>query len=161
MEILDTPCLTANTHGGVRLWSRPSVFFSPQFCFRVRQFSPNKLLREILLVSNGCVRLVVIVLDSSGHPVTDLRQNDFTVFDDELIRPIKAFVAITEAKGSPALQTVALPSTARSLAANVSRYEITFDALSAPALKGYHTVAVKVDRPNLRIITSQRYYAAR
>jgi hypothetical protein len=148
MEILDTPCLTANTHGGVRLWSRPSVFFSPQFCFRVRQFSPNKLLREILL-------------DSSGHPVTDLRQNDFTVFDDELIRPIKAFVAITEAKGSPALQTVALPSTARSLAANVSRYEITFDALSAPALKGYHTVAVKVDRPNLRIITSQRYYAAR
>jgi hypothetical protein len=113
------------------------------------------------IVSNGGVRLVVIVLDSSGHPVTDLRQNDFTVFDDELIRPIKAFVAITEAKVSPALQTVALPSTPRSLPANVSRYEITFDAALASELKEYHRVAVKVDRPDLRIITSQGYYAAR
>jgi hypothetical protein len=114
-------------------------------------------------VSNGGVRLVVIVLDSSGHPVTDLREQDFTVFDDELIRPIRVFATVNENenKRSPALRAVEMRSATQSSTANVPRYEITFDAALASELKEYHRVAVKVDRPDLRIITSQGYYAAR
>jgi hypothetical protein len=109
-------------------------------------------------VSNGGVRLVVIVLDSSGHSVTDLRQQDFTVFDDDLIRPVRAFAAVPETNGSPAVQAVTLRSTSQSLRIKVPRYEITFDAALAPDMKEYHKVEVKVDRPDLRIITSRGYY---
>jgi hypothetical protein len=109
----------------------------------------------------GSVRIVVIVLDSSGHPMTDLRQQDFTVFDDDVIRPIRAFAAVNEEKRPPAFQAVNLRSATQWFTANVPRYEMTFDAASAPESKKYHRVAVKVDRPDLRIITSQGYYVGR
>jgi hypothetical protein len=112
-------------------------------------------------VSNGIVRLVVMVLDSSGHPVTDLRQQDFTVFDDDFIRPIRFFATVNENKSSPTLRAVEMRSVTQASAANVPRYEITFDAALTSELKEYHRVAVKVDRPDLRIITSRGYFVAR
>jgi hypothetical protein len=123
-------------------------------------FTQQASLRDPI-VSNGAVRLVVIVLDSSGHPVTDLRQKDFTVFDDEFIRPIRVFAAVGENKGSPKLRAVEMRSNTQASAANVPRYEITFDAAVASELKEYHRVEVKVDRPDLQIITSRGYLVVR
>ena len=49
--------------------------------------------------ADGSVRfLVVVTTTQSGQPVADLRKQDFTVFDDDDIRPIKSFRTIPTSK---------------------------------------------------------------
>ncbi|NYF52475.1 hypothetical protein [Tunturiibacter gelidoferens] len=112
---------------------------------------------------NGGVRFVVVVADGSGRPVTDLQQQDFTVFDDNLIRPIRAFVMVTGRKrtneGYGVIREAALRSGGRDeLLKLFPRYEITFDEPIDLRAKEYREVGIKVDRPGLKIITGQGYY---
>jgi hypothetical protein len=110
------------------------------------------------------VTFIVIVTTKSGRPVTDLQQQDFTVFDNGSIRPIQYFHAIGGTRkpaGTNPLITVGSTLSASSSGGSWSfpRYEITFNGASAAKANEYHEVGIKVDRPALRVLARQGYYA--
>ena len=111
------------------------------------------------------VTFIVIVTTKSGTPVTDLQQQDFTVFDNGSIRPIQYFHAIGGTKkpaGINPLITVGITLSASNSDGSglFPRYEITLNAASAAKANEYHQVEVRVDRPGLRVVLErQGYYA--
>lgn len=80
----------------------------------------------------------VAVETQSGRPVLDLQQQDFKVLDNKSIRPIIAFRLITET--------------------NRPEYEITFDRATGGRANEYHSVDIRVDRPNLKVLAPRGYY---
>jgi hypothetical protein len=106
------------------------------------------------------ISFVVVVTTKSGHPVTDLQQQDFKVFDNNSVRPIRGFRVITESKGPIDGSAASI----RSIAGNDNlhlfpRYEITFDRARGRRPNEYHQVGILVDRPDLTISTRDGYYA--
>jgi hypothetical protein len=106
------------------------------------------------------ISFVVVVTTKSGHPVTDLQQQDFKVFDNNSVRPIRGFRVITESKAPINASAASI----RSIAANDNlhlflRYEITFDRAKGRRPNDYHQVGILVDRPDLTVRTRDGYYA--
>ena len=110
-------------------------------------------------------RFVVIVTTKSGSPVSDLREQDFKVFDNNSLRPINVFKVVNGSQKN--VQTYSLTgvssmrqdSNARDRLGSFPRYEITF--ISAPALRSneYHEVGIWVGRPDVEVWARQGYYA--
>ena len=104
--------------------------------------------------ADGSVRFLVEVTTKSGQPVADLRQQDFTVFDDDVIRPIRSFRTIPAAKkqsGSHTFITASMANLPREpMAIGISStYEVIFDGAKSSGRREFHEVGIKVDRPNL------------
>lgn len=105
--------------------------------------------------ADGSVRFVVVVTTRSGEPVADLGQQDFAIFDDDVIRPIRTFRTIRAASKqdeSHALTVVRVPNPVSS-----STYELIFDGAKSQGRRQFHEVGIKVDRPNLEVATSAGY----
>jgi hypothetical protein len=98
--------------------------------------------------------LTVIVITGDGHPVTNLLENDFTVFDQGLIRPITSFRAFRgEGDSKPAMSYADLADNARNYSwARFSRYELSFDCA---ATMPHENPAIKINRPDLKIFVSR------
>jgi hypothetical protein len=92
--------------------------------------------------ADGSVRLLVAVTTKTGQPVTDLREQDFTVFDGDVIRQIIWFRPVPMNS-----------STARTSPI----YELTFDGARSSGHREFHEVGIRVDRPDLKVITRQGY----
>jgi hypothetical protein len=110
---------------------------------------------------DGSVRFLVAVTTQSGEPVTDLRKQDFTVFDGDVIRPIKSFrviSALPRRYGDPLIRTAALGVPTKSSSSPV--YEVIFDGARSRGPRQFHEVGIKVDQPNLEITTSTGYLTA-
>jgi hypothetical protein len=61
--------------------------------------------------ADGSVRVVVVVADKSGSPVADLAYEDFRLFDNDAVRPIRSFRVIRDAQ--PARQALLFVSRVR------------------------------------------------
>jgi hypothetical protein len=112
--------------------------------------------------ADGSVRFVVVVTTKSGQPVGDLRQQDFTVFDDDVIRPITSFRTIPAAKkqgGNHTFTAVSLENSSREpVAIRISStYEVIFDGAKSSGRRQFHEVGIKIDRPNLEVATWPGY----
>jgi hypothetical protein len=112
--------------------------------------------------ADGSVRLLVVVTTKSGQPVADLRQQDFTVFDDDVIRPIRSFRTIPAAKkqgGNHTFTAVSMENSPREpMATGISStYEVIFDGAKSSGRRQFHEVGIKVDRPNLEVATRPGY----
>jgi hypothetical protein len=110
--------------------------------------------------ADGSVRFLVVVTTKSGQPVADLRQQDFTVFDDDVIRPIRSFRTIPAAKKQGGSHTSAAASMAnlpREPIGISSTYEVIFDGAKSSGRREFHEVGIKVDRPNLEVATRPGY----
>jgi hypothetical protein len=112
--------------------------------------------------ADGSVRFVVVVTTKSGQPVADLRQQDFTVFDDDVIRPIRSFRTIPAAKqqgGNHTFTAISMEDSAREpMAIGISStYEVIFDGAKSSGRRQFHEVGIKVDRPNLEVATRPGY----
>ena len=111
------------------------------------------------------VTFIVVVMTNSGTPITDLQQQDFTIFDNGSICPIQFFRAIGGTKKPAGISRfIPVGNTLSPSGGEASglfpRYEITFNAASAAKANEYHRVEVKVDRSSLRVVlTRQGYYA--
>lgn len=92
--------------------------------------------------ADGSVRLLVAVTTKTGHPVTDLREQDFTVFDGDVIRQIREFRPVSMNS-----------STARTSPI----YELIFDGARSSGRREFHEVGIRVDRRDLKVITRQGY----
>jgi len=86
------------------------------------------------------VRLTVIVSRNSGEAVTDLRADEFRVFDERLERKITYLHGV--AVGDRGFQ-----------------YEIGFGVPSAKTANEYHHVEVQITRPNLTVRAQKGYVA--
>jgi hypothetical protein len=110
------------------------------------------------------IQLNVVVKTASGQWVTDLQPRDFTIFDNNSARPITSFKA---GMMGPKAEGVTPPPRFASRPSNAGGYErgehfvyeITFDAACAKRANEYHSIAVKVDKPNLIIRSRNGYYA--
>jgi hypothetical protein len=111
--------------------------------------------------ADGSVRFLIVVTTKSGQPVVDLREEDFTVFDDDVIRPIRSFRTIDGPEKQDrhlfTIVTLANPSEDSSAKGTGVTYEIIFDGAKSPGRRQFHEVGIEVDRPNLEIITSPGY----
>jgi hypothetical protein len=141
---------------------RVCLVLSATFLCNLTAHAQQTLFTEAQMSRSIC--FVVVVADRFGRPVTDLRQQDFTVFDNNSIRPIMAFKAITGTKrqdeGSPfMLAATMLSATATDALRMFPRYEITFDPAIARRSNEYHQVKIRVDKPDLKVVTSDVYYA--
>ena len=109
--------------------------------------------------TNGSVRVVVVVTDKSGSPVADLTYENFRLFDNDAIRPIRSFRVIRDAQPASASPFVRV-SGSQDEGARVL-YEIVFDAAVGEPSKEYHRIAVQVYRAGLQIMLSRDGYYAR
>jgi hypothetical protein len=110
--------------------------------------------------ADGSVRFLVVVTTKSGQPVADLRQQDFTVFDDDVIRPIRSFRTIPAAKkqgGSHTFTAASMANLPREPIGISSTYEVIFDGAKSSGRREFHEVGIKVDRPNLEVATRPGY----
>lgn len=113
--------------------------------------------------ASRAVRLNVVVTTASGQCVTDLQQNDFKVFDDNLPQPITSFKTVTI---SP--KQIEVPDRAYSYGngakngcyeqGELFQYEITFNVPKDAPPNEYHGVEVKVYKPNLTVRTRRGYF---
>jgi hypothetical protein len=112
--------------------------------------------------SDGSVRFLVAVTTKSGEPVTDLQKQYFTVFDGDVIRPIRSFRAVSAQNGQHVFMTVTLgmPTDTFSAVDTSPIYEVIFDGARSRGQRQFHEVGIKVDRPNLKIATSAGYLTA-
>jgi len=110
--------------------------------------------------ADGSVRFLVVVTTKSGQPVADLRQQDFTVLDDDVIRPIRSFRTIPAAKkqgGSHTFTAASMANLPREPIGISSTYEVIFDGAKSSGRREFHEVGIKVDRPNLEVATRPGY----
>jgi hypothetical protein len=109
------------------------------------------------------VRVNVVVTTASGHWVTDLQQKDFVIYDNNSARPITSFdvVLIGPAgqKNAPIMKLASQgPNTGAENRGELFHYAITFDGAVAEQPE-YHSIEVKVMRPNLTVRTRKGYLA--
>jgi len=106
------------------------------------------------------VRVDVLVTTQSGEPVSDLEERDFTLWDNNVLpAKITSFKLIrVDVSRLPGLTNVsARPQ--NETHGEVVAYQLTFDAAFAKVSNEYHSLGVKVDRPNLNVTARQGYYA--
>ena len=139
-----------------------------QLCLGLSAFLLSTLILKAQDVSvaqaraDGTVRFLVAVKTRSGQPVVDLREQDFTVFEGDLIRPIRSFRKVFAPKkqdGSHIFTTVTLtnPTEKSSAESTSSTYELVFDGARSRGPRQFHEVGIKVDKPNLEVVTSLGY----
>jgi hypothetical protein len=114
--------------------------------------------------TNRSERFVVIVTTKSGMPVSDLLEQDFTVFDNNSVSAIKSFRVVKGSSTHVEIHPLTKISSTRTDAnaenlGDFPRYEITINAATAVRSKEYRQVGIKVDRPNLKVLARQGYYA--
>ena len=115
--------------------------------------------------ANRSEHFVVIVTTKSGSPVSDLKERDFKVFDNNSLRPIRLFKVVNGPQES--VQTYSLAGVSRTRQdsgtkdrlGSFPRYNITFIATPALRLNEYHEVGIWVGRPDVEVWASQGYYA--
>jgi hypothetical protein len=120
---------------------------------------------EVEVQATRSERFVVIVTTKSGSPVSDLQEQDFKVFDNNSLRPIKFLKVVNGSQKN--VQTYPVTgvsrtrqdSNTRDRLGSFPRYEITFSAAPALRPKEYHEVGIWVGRPDLEVWTRQGYYA--
>lgn len=102
--------------------------------------------------------LIVIVATGDGDPVTDLQKKDFTVFDQDSIRPITSFRAFRGKDASgPTISYAHLSNNARSTdRGRFSRYELSFDC---EATTPHEKPQIKINRPDVKIFVSREMLA--
>jgi hypothetical protein len=106
----------------------------------------------------------VIVTTNAGVPVSDLQQQDFTVYDNDKAIPITSFRYVTEAedrlpKASLTRVSGVQPTATVEKPGGFPRYEITFVAAKSRKVNAYHEVGIKVNRPDLVLKARQGYFA--
>jgi hypothetical protein len=110
---------------------------------------------------DGTVRLRIFVTAKSGDAVTNLRRQDFTIYDRGAIQPITSFRVVLPKRqqGKQGVVTVSLKRSedANSPADIYPLYEISFEGARSRGPREFHQIEVRVDRPNLRVETSQGY----
>jgi hypothetical protein len=102
---------------------------------------------------DGSVRLLIAVTTRAGQPVVGLGEQDFTVFDGNLVRPIRSFRPISsleKQKGQYVMTSVSQFHPA-------GTYEVIFEGVKARGRRQFHEVGIKVDRQNLEVVTSPGY----
>ena len=106
------------------------------------------------------VRVDVLVTTQSGQPVTDLDERDFSVWDNNVLETrITSFRLVRlDASRLPRMSLVSAESQNQKHG-EVVAYELTFDAAPAKGPGEYHSLGVKVDRANLKVLARQGYYA--
>jgi hypothetical protein len=107
---------------------------------------------------DGSVRFLVTVRTQSGESVADLHKQDFTVFDGDVIRPIRSFRVVSAPRsqhGDHLIWTVALGMPNNTSASPV--YEVIFDGARSRGPRQFHEVGIAIDRPNLEVTTSAGY----
>jgi hypothetical protein len=111
--------------------------------------------------ADGSVRVIVVVTDKSGSPVTDLGYEDFRLFDNDAVRPIKSFRVIGAAQSASARPFVRVSGSKDDGARVLPRYEIVFEAAVGGRSNEYHRIAVQVKRAGLQILLTRDGYFAR
>jgi hypothetical protein len=106
------------------------------------------------------VRVDVLVTTQSGQPVSHLEEKDFTLWDNNILRmKITSFKLIRSGAGrAPGITNVSTQPQNEEHG-EVPVYELTFDAAVAKVPNEYHSLGVQVDRPNLKVVARQGYYA--
>jgi hypothetical protein len=115
-------------------------------------------------LSHRSIHVNVVVTTASGQPVTDLQEKDFVIFDNNSARPITSFDAVligpTRQKNAPTMKLASqVPNTGGSEQGDLFQYEITFDGAVAERPDEYHSLQVKVKRPNLKVRARKGYFA--
>jgi hypothetical protein len=106
------------------------------------------------------VRVYVLVTTASGRPVTDLRAQDFSLWDNNVLQKRVTSFRLIRVNSShlPQMAFVSTePQTGHD--SEVLAYELTFDAPVAARTNEYHSLGVKVDRQKLNVLAPQGYYA--
>jgi hypothetical protein len=111
--------------------------------------------------ADGSVRIVVVVADKSGSPVVDLTYENFRLFDNDAVRPIRSFRVIRDAEPASASPFVRVSGSKDDGARVLPKYEIVFDAAVGERSNEYHRIAVQVKRPGLQILLTRDGYYAR
>jgi hypothetical protein len=111
---------------------------------------------------DGTVRLLISVTTKSGEPVTDLQEQDFTVYEGFVTHPIRYFQSYSAPKsqhGRHSLTNVTLRTSdgTHSPLGSSPLYELTFVGAKPTGQREFHEVGVQVDRSNLEITTSAGY----
>ena len=106
------------------------------------------------------VRVDALVRTQSGQSVSDLQERDFTLWDNNVL-PLKitSFQAIRVVASRVPGTTNGSTQPQSERHGEIIVYELTFDAAVAKLPNGYHSLGVKVDRPNLIVLARQGYYA--
>ena len=116
--------------------------------------------QSVKSTTSRTVHVDVLVTTPSGEPVADLEQLDFTLWDNNVL-PMKIMsfklVRVDVSRVPEMTKVSAQPQSERH--GQVLVYELTFDAPVANVPNEYHSLGVKVDRPNLNVIARQGYYA--
>lgn len=108
--------------------------------------------------AEGSVRIVAVVTDKTGSPVADLAFEDFRLFDNDAVRPIRSFRVIQPASAG---RFVRVADSKDDGARVLAKYEIVFDAAVGERANEYHRIAVEVYRAGLQIMLSRDGYYAR
>lgn len=104
----------------------------------------------------------VVVTTESGQCVTDLQQQNFTIFDNDSMQAVTSFKAVRIGPRVAIPRLIDVADT-RSIAGcfadgELFLYELSFHALNDDEPNRYHTIGVRVDRPNLIVQARQGYY---
>ena len=86
-------CLAATQTGFLLLWA---LLFPSLSLFAAQELPPSATLKK----SVNLIQVPVVVRDSRGHTVTNLKSNDFAVYDNGQLQPITQFRYLAEGSGS-------------------------------------------------------------
>ena len=117
-----------------------------------------------LKVTTREVGVEVVALDDHQHPVHDLTQNDFQVFEVTSPSPqiISSFQAIDSAAPAQDPQAAfgGYPGTSISTCATRAtlRYRLSFHPSAQASTSGYHQLRVTTTRPHVTLYYRQKYF---
>ena len=111
--------------------------------------------------ADGSVRVIVVVTDNTGSPVADLAYEEFRLFDNDAVHPIRSFRVIRDTRPASASPFVRVSDSKDAGARVLPVYEIVFDAAVGERPNEYHRIAVQVKRAGLQILVSRDGYYAR
>lgn len=103
------------------------------------------------------VRVYVLVTTSSGEPVTDLGEQDFSLWDNNVVPMRITSFRLIRINSSRLSFVSAEPQNAQDR--DVVAYELTFHAAVGKQPNEYHSLGVKVDRAKVNVLARQGYYA--
>lgn len=121
--------------------------------------------RQIPPEASGTTRAIhlnVVVTTAAGRCVTDLQEQNLTIFDNDSAQRITSFkaVKIGSRVSTPRLIDVAdsRSTTGCYEEGELFLYELSFQALTDEKPSRYHSIGVRVDRQNLIVQARQGYY---
>ena len=119
----------------------------------------------ILHVTTREIVVEIVARDRHNHPVDDLKQTDFEVFDGahrsaDAERPISGFRTVGPADESSTQESragsVVLPLGGRREIRSTVHYEVAFHP--ARWISGYHFISVTTTRPHIKLSYRAQYY---